>query len=150
MNGKGFKVPRGVGVIQGDGINYRTIRALLEAVLEAGFSAQVRRRSSTMAGVAVRVGYSVKAVLATGWAGDARCKLRCAWSSEPLLHTAHDLRCPTIPACAAVGGLWHGRRAAAAGQPRHTQLRHQALPDHLRRRQVCCVGLGGWALGLQS
>jgi hypothetical protein len=34
-------VPRGVGVIQGDGINYHTIQAMLEAVLEAGFSAQV-------------------------------------------------------------------------------------------------------------
>ena len=42
MNSKGYKIPRGVGVIQGDGINYHTIRDILEAVLEAGFSAQVR------------------------------------------------------------------------------------------------------------
>ncbi len=40
INSKGFKVPRGVGVIQGDGINYHTIQKMLEAVMEAGYSAQ--------------------------------------------------------------------------------------------------------------
>eukprot|EP00887_Chlorella_sp_A99_P003184 scaffold9.g3184.t1 len=40
VNAKGFKVPHGVGVIQGDGICYATIGAILEAVLEAGFSAE--------------------------------------------------------------------------------------------------------------
>ncbi|KAL4447532.1 hypothetical protein ABPG75_004751 [Micractinium tetrahymenae] len=40
VNGKGFKVPRGVGVIQGDGIDYHNIRHILEAVMEAGYSVQ--------------------------------------------------------------------------------------------------------------
>ncbi|EFN59608.1 hypothetical protein CHLNCDRAFT_133026 [Chlorella variabilis] len=40
VNGKGFKVLRGVGVIQGDGIDYHNIEAILEAVLAAGYSAE--------------------------------------------------------------------------------------------------------------
>ena len=40
-NKKGFKVPRGCGVIQGDGVTYEGIVRLLDAVLEAGFSAEV-------------------------------------------------------------------------------------------------------------
>ena len=41
-NGKGFRVPRGCGVIQGDGINLASLSAILDAVLEAGYSAEVR------------------------------------------------------------------------------------------------------------
>ena len=41
VNAKGYKVPRGVGVIQGDGINYHTIQDMLAAVMEAGFSVEV-------------------------------------------------------------------------------------------------------------
>jgi len=40
MNKKGFKVLNGVAVIQGDGINKDTLRKILDAVLEAGYSAQ--------------------------------------------------------------------------------------------------------------
>lgn len=40
INGKGFKVLNNVAVIQGDGINQHTIKAILSAVLEHGFSAQ--------------------------------------------------------------------------------------------------------------
>lgn len=39
-NKKGYKVPRGVGVIQGDGINYATMKGILEAVLKEGYSAE--------------------------------------------------------------------------------------------------------------
>ncbi len=41
VNAKGFRVPRGCGVIQGDGINLATLSAILEAVLGAGYSAEV-------------------------------------------------------------------------------------------------------------
>eukprot|EP01097_Dermamoeba_algensis_P010534 TRINITY_DN7848_c0_g1_i1.p1 TRINITY_DN7848_c0_g1~~TRINITY_DN7848_c0_g1_i1.p1 ORF type:complete len:466 (-),score=114.93 TRINITY_DN7848_c0_g1_i1:249-1646(-) len=40
VNQKGFKVLRGAGVIQGDGINYETLNKILDAVLNEGFSAQ--------------------------------------------------------------------------------------------------------------
>lgn len=40
MNSKGFKLIRGAGVIQGDGINIVTIGKILDAVVAAGFSAQ--------------------------------------------------------------------------------------------------------------
>lgn len=40
VNSKGYKVPLGVEVIQGDGINYHTIESILAAVHAAGFSAQ--------------------------------------------------------------------------------------------------------------
>ncbi|KAF9345230.1 hypothetical protein BGX26_003381, partial [Mortierella sp. AD094] len=40
VNQKGYKVIRGCGVIQGDGINYETLRRILDAVLEAGYAAQ--------------------------------------------------------------------------------------------------------------
>ncbi|KAI7836200.1 hypothetical protein COHA_009926 [Chlorella ohadii] len=40
VNGKGFKVPRGVGVIQGDGIGYSNIARILEAVIAEGYSAE--------------------------------------------------------------------------------------------------------------
>lgn len=41
VNSKGYKVPRGCGVIQGDGINLHKLSAILTAVLEKGFSAEV-------------------------------------------------------------------------------------------------------------
>jgi nicotinic acid phosphoribosyltransferase len=40
INAKGYKIPRGVGVIQGDGISACTIDEILQAVHAAGFSAQ--------------------------------------------------------------------------------------------------------------
>jgi nicotinamide phosphoribosyltransferase len=40
LNSKGFKVIRGCGVIQGDGISYDEIKRILNAVKDAGFSAQ--------------------------------------------------------------------------------------------------------------
>jgi nicotinamide phosphoribosyltransferase len=40
INTKGYKVTKGVGVIQGDGIDHTVIKAILKAVLTAGFSAQ--------------------------------------------------------------------------------------------------------------
>lgn len=36
-----LQVPRGVGVIQGDGINVTSLSTILTAVLEAGYSAEV-------------------------------------------------------------------------------------------------------------
>ncbi|PSC68478.1 nicotinate phosphoribosyltransferase [Micractinium conductrix] len=39
-NSLGFRVLRGVGVIQGDGIDYANIKDILEAVMEAGYSVQ--------------------------------------------------------------------------------------------------------------
>lgn len=40
VNSRGFKVPRKWGVIQGDGINITTVAAILESVLQEGFSAE--------------------------------------------------------------------------------------------------------------
>ena len=40
-NKKGYKVPCGCGVIQGDGINLRMLSKILTAVMEKGFSAEV-------------------------------------------------------------------------------------------------------------
>ncbi|CAL8467658.1 g7196 [Coccomyxa elongata] len=40
VNKKGYKVPRGCGVIQGDGINLHKLSAILAAVLQKGFSAE--------------------------------------------------------------------------------------------------------------
>jgi nicotinic acid phosphoribosyltransferase len=40
VNSKGYKVLNNSAVIQGDGINYFTIRAILEAAVSAGYSAQ--------------------------------------------------------------------------------------------------------------
>ena len=42
VNAKGYKVLRGVGVLQGDGIQYEALRAILRAVTDAGYSAAVR------------------------------------------------------------------------------------------------------------
>ena len=39
-NKKGFKVLNGCGVIQGDGVNPQTIKAILDKALSLGFSAQ--------------------------------------------------------------------------------------------------------------
>jgi nicotinamide phosphoribosyltransferase len=39
-NAKGYKVITGAGVIQGDGINITTLKAILDAVLAEGYSAQ--------------------------------------------------------------------------------------------------------------
>ena len=40
LNCKGYKVPRGVGVIQGDGVDVASIERILNGVHAAGFSAQ--------------------------------------------------------------------------------------------------------------
>ncbi|KAL7752198.1 hypothetical protein RI367_002243 [Sorochytrium milnesiophthora] len=40
VNAKGCKVPNGVGVIQGDGVTYASLQAILAAVEKRGFSAQ--------------------------------------------------------------------------------------------------------------
>jgi len=40
VNAKGYKVPRGCSVIQGDGINLESLRLILDAVLQAGYSAE--------------------------------------------------------------------------------------------------------------
>ena len=40
VNSKGFKVIKGCGVIQGDGINIDGLRRILEAAMEAGYSAE--------------------------------------------------------------------------------------------------------------
>ncbi|MHA2066420.1 MAG: nicotinate phosphoribosyltransferase [Candidatus Thorarchaeota archaeon] len=40
INSKGYKVLKNSAVIQGDGINYGALKNILEAVLDAGFSAQ--------------------------------------------------------------------------------------------------------------
>lgn len=40
INTKGYKVTKGVGVIQGDGIDHTVMEAILKTVLKAGFSAQ--------------------------------------------------------------------------------------------------------------
>jgi nicotinamide phosphoribosyltransferase len=39
-NSRGYKVPNSCSVIQGDGINMHTLQQILDAVLDAGFSAQ--------------------------------------------------------------------------------------------------------------
>jgi len=40
VNKKGFKVVKGISTIQGDGINYHTVKAILDASKKEGFSAQ--------------------------------------------------------------------------------------------------------------
>jgi len=40
LNKKGFKIIRGCGVIQGDGVTAKSLAAILKAVKEAGYSAQ--------------------------------------------------------------------------------------------------------------
>jgi nicotinamide phosphoribosyltransferase len=40
VNKKGFKVLNGVGLIQGDGINIKTLADIAHAVEKAGFAAQ--------------------------------------------------------------------------------------------------------------
>lgn len=40
VNSKGFKVVRGARIIQGDGVDLKTIVGMLEAAMEAGFSAE--------------------------------------------------------------------------------------------------------------
>jgi nicotinamide phosphoribosyltransferase len=40
VNSKGFKVLKGINVIQGDGVDYHQIRKILDAVLASGYSAQ--------------------------------------------------------------------------------------------------------------
>ncbi|KIY93199.1 nicotinate phosphoribosyltransferase [Monoraphidium neglectum] len=46
VNSKGFKMIRGAGVIQGDGIDIVTLQAILDAVLEAGYSAECVNRDT--------------------------------------------------------------------------------------------------------
>lgn len=41
LNSKGYKVPRGCSVIYGDGVNLSTMRKVLAAMMEQGFSAEV-------------------------------------------------------------------------------------------------------------
>ena len=41
INQKGFKVPKGCGVIQGDGINIAQLAKILDAVHEENYSAEV-------------------------------------------------------------------------------------------------------------
>ena len=48
-NSKGFLVPRGCGVIQGDGIGLKIIAEILDAVVTKGYSAQVRTSCGTLA-----------------------------------------------------------------------------------------------------
>lgn len=40
-NSKGYKTPRGCGVIQGDAVTMQSLQEILGAVLEKGYSAQV-------------------------------------------------------------------------------------------------------------
>jgi nicotinic acid phosphoribosyltransferase len=40
INKKGYRVPINAGVIQGDGMNYRSIAGVVQAVMDAGYSAQ--------------------------------------------------------------------------------------------------------------
>ena len=40
-NSKGYKVPRGCGVIQGDGISIQVMEEILQTVMAHGYSAQV-------------------------------------------------------------------------------------------------------------
>ena len=42
VNKKGYKVPRGCGVIQGDGIGYDSLGVIIDGVIAAGFSLEVR------------------------------------------------------------------------------------------------------------
>jgi len=42
MNSRGYKVPKGCGVIQGDGISIEMLDNILQAVMAKGYSAQVR------------------------------------------------------------------------------------------------------------
>lgn len=44
VNDKGYRKPLGWGVIQGDGINIATLGHIMDAVLDAGFSAEVSPR----------------------------------------------------------------------------------------------------------
>lgn len=48
VNAKGYKVPRGCGVIQGDGIGFDKLGEILDAVLAEKYSAQVRVRMQVM------------------------------------------------------------------------------------------------------
>lgn len=41
VNQKGYKVPKGCGVIQGDGIGYDSLSKIIDGVIDAGFSLEV-------------------------------------------------------------------------------------------------------------
>lgn len=41
LNSRGYKVPKGCGVIQGDGISIEMLDNILQAVMAKGYSAQV-------------------------------------------------------------------------------------------------------------
>lgn len=47
MNSRGYKVPKGCGVIQGDGISIEMLDSILQAVMAKGYSAQVHLLSDT-------------------------------------------------------------------------------------------------------
>lgn len=46
-NSKGYKVPKGCGVIQGDGINIQVLEDILQSVMHHGYSAQVLHTNQT-------------------------------------------------------------------------------------------------------
>lgn len=54
VNAKGYKKPRGCGVIQGDGINVTMLAKIMDAVLDAGFSAEVTLSGVVVLGVGFR------------------------------------------------------------------------------------------------
>ena len=88
-NGKGFKVPQGCGVIQGDGVTYEGIVKILDAVLDAGFSAEARSH----------LAWLVCLVSA------ARCTCS-GWSSVLYVRVCSLCVCGAVcscPACAAAG-----------------------------------------------
>ncbi len=70
-NSKGFLVPRGCGVIQGDGIGLKIIAEILEAVVAKGYSAQVRISCNMLAPDDALV------------VGSAACNWASATSSSP-------------------------------------------------------------------
>lgn len=57
-NSKGYKVPRGCGVIQGDGIDLQKLSEILAAVLEKGFSAEVCTPVLPTSVISTIIGYS--------------------------------------------------------------------------------------------
>ena len=67
LNKKGFKVIKGFSVIQGDGIDYTEMKKILNAVLSAGYSAQVHRGSFGVDRCFLDVDASFISVLLSVW-----------------------------------------------------------------------------------